>query len=161
MVRSERLIGSLADTLRSVGRIVEARQGSRVEVIGGASLLVVYWRDSADARHQHRYYPAELARLRADSRTLRGIGLDTDVGTGVSSGAAALTAHLAEFFRQLGQDLDAFRAEAVGIVQCPDGLFVTASSPDGHLLRTYSVAELRRLCGQQRQARRPEPRLGP
>jgi hypothetical protein len=120
---------------------VESEGGSSLQVVRYGSVLVVWWRAGDDSREERRFSERDLASLGEESRLLRGVA------------ANCSSAHLAEVLRTLGQDLDTMRADAIGIVEEPDGFFLTASSSGGHLMRTYTAEEVLRLSQQRRQAR--------
>jgi hypothetical protein len=138
-----------ADTLRTVGRVLELEGGSAVELVRFGSSLVVWWHAEDHSRHERRYEASELERLPETGRRLRGAS-----GGGVASG-------LSEALRTLGQDLDTIGADTVGIVQDDDAFFVTASSDQSHLMRTYLAEEVLRLSQVRRRSRNARGYLPP
>jgi hypothetical protein len=123
------LIGTQADVLRALGRLLDEGRAGPVTITSEELFVTASWPDGRGAAY--RAYAPDLLRARARAMR-RGTG-------GRSSGARG------ELLRTLGQELDRGGIELIQVAERSDGFFTWGTADGQAVERVYSTGELQKL----------------
>jgi hypothetical protein len=138
-------IGTQADVLRAVGRLVDDRRVGPVSISTDEAFLTVSWPRGDEAAYQE----FDPGLLRAQARAMR-------QGAGGPAGSPR-----SELLRTLGQELDRGGIELIQVAERPDGFFVWGTAHGRSVERVYSTGELAELSARRRALRGHGHSTGP
>ena len=131
------------DTLRALGRFLETAGALEIAVSEEANHLSVSWRTKGGDRLRRQYGAFELQALRTAARLFRGL----------EGGDPRFTRE--EMLRTLGRQLDDMGAEGIGLVETPDGFWVSARVRGERVECLYTFDELTARSHEYHRARLP------
>ncbi len=123
-------VGEYADTLRALGRFLDAVGASEIAVIERGEAFLVSWSGARPERETRRLEPAELEGLRRTARLFRGLA------------GPSPRFSIATLLRVLGAVADEMGPRSVAITEAADGFRLSVQTAEGPVERFYNYTEI-------------------